>query len=67
MSQIFCWLGRNVVSCVSRVEWRERDLGCGMGSWLLWAESGLASHPLEDRDRDIQRLARLESVDTGRW
>ena len=42
----------------------DRDLGCGMGSWLLWAESGLASHPLEDRDRDM-RLARLQSVDTG--
>ena len=42
----------------------DRDLGCGMGSWLLWAESGLASHPLEDRDRDM-RLAELQSVDTG--
>ena len=40
------------------------DLGPGMASWLLWAESGLASHPLEDRDRDM-RLAELQSVDTG--
>ena len=58
MSQ--CWLAANT-ECVV---WGSGDLGPGMASWLLWAESGLASHPLEDRDRDM-RLAELQSVDTG--
>lgn len=54
-----CWLVWAERGERARSGWRDGKLVV-----VGWVRPRLASHPLEDRDRDM-RLARLQSVDTG--